>query len=277
MRPAALLVVGLMACAAQAQQRNIGLPDLRSGGTYMGADLKTMQADDFANPGMLWVEKGEKLWHAPASSATPGAAASVAPAAVPGTAAGPKTCVTCHSDAKTSMKGVAARYPVFDAKTRQLLNLEGRINQCRSQRQDAVALAYESEDLLALTAYVAHQSRGMPLNVSVAAAAQPHFESGRAQYQRRIGQMNLACMHCHEWNAGKRLLAEPISQGQGNAYPAYRLEWQAAGSLHRRLRACYFGVRAEMPQPGSQELLDLELFLGWRAQGLAVETPGVRR
>ena len=224
----------------------------------MGADLRTMQADDFANPGMLWVEKGEKLWNARAGAKE-------------------QACATCHQDAGTSMRGAAARYPVIDAQSKQLLNLEGRINQCRSQRQGAAALPYESEELLALTAYVAHQSRGMPVKVSIAAAAQPHFERGRTLYQTRIGQMNLACMHCHEWNAGKRLLAETISQGHGNAYPAYRLEWQSAGSLHRRLRACYFGVRAEMPPPGAQELLDLELFLAWRAQGLAVETPGVRR
>ena len=224
----------------------------------MGADLRTMQADDFANPGMLWVEKGEKLWDAKAGAKE-------------------QACATCHQDAKASMKGVAARHPVFDNRAGKLLNLEGRVNQCRTQRQGAAALAYESDELLALTSYVAHQSRGMPVNVSIAGAAQPHFEQGRAQYVRRVGQMNLACMHCHEWNAGKRLLAESISQGHGNAYPVYRLEWQSVGSLHRRLRACYFGVRAEMPPPGAQELLDLELFLGWRAQGLTVETPGVRR
>jgi sulfur-oxidizing protein SoxA len=28
---------------------------------------------------------------------------------------------------------------------------------------------------------------------------------------------------------------------------------------------------------GSPEYLDLELYLAWRAQGLPVETPGVRR
>jgi sulfur-oxidizing protein SoxA len=49
------------------------------------------------------------------------------------------------------------------------------------------------------------------------------------------------------------------------------------GSLHRRLRACYFGVRAGMPAFGADELLDLELFLAVRASGLQVETPGVRR
>lgn len=254
----AVVAVTLFSSGAAAQARSIALPDLRAGSTYMGADLRAMQADDFANPGMLWVEKGAKLWNTQAGAQG-------------------QACATCHQDASTSMKGAAARYPAFDTKAGKLLNLEARVNQCRTQRQGAAALPYESEELLALTAYLAHQSRGMPVNVSIAGAAQPHFEQGRAQFQRRIGQMNLACMHCHEWNAGKRLLAEPISQGHGNAYPAYRLEWQSAGSLQRRLRACYFGVRAEMPQAGSQELLDLELFLGWRAQGLAVETPGVRR
>jgi len=89
--------------------------------------------------------------------------------------------------------------------------------------------------------------------------------------------MNLACAHCHDRNWGRQLLAETISQGHGNAYPAYRLEWQSAGSLQRRMRACYFGLRAEMPPYGAQELLDLELYLAWRASGLPVETPGVRR
>jgi sulfur-oxidizing protein SoxA len=89
--------------------------------------------------------------------------------------------------------------------------------------------------------------------------------------------MNLACTHCHDRNWGQKLAAETISQGHGNAYPAYRLEWQSVGSLQRRIRACYFGVRAEIPDYGAQELLELELYLAWRGNGLPVETPGVRR
>ena len=117
----------------------------------------------------------------------------------------------------------------------------------------------------------------MPVKVTIDWQNQSNFERGRQLYSRRIGQMNLACTHCHDRNWGKRLLAETISQGHGTAYPAYRLEWQSVGSLQRRIRACYFGVRAEMPDYGAPELLDLELFLAWRAGGLAVETPGVRR
>jgi sulfur-oxidizing protein SoxA len=93
----------------------------------------------------------------------------------------------------------------------------------------------------------------------------------------RFGQMNLACTHCHDRKAGQTLLTEKISQGQPTAWPAYRLDWQGAGTLERRLRACFLGVRAEMPAYRSEDLTALQLFLAWRAQGLALEAPGVRR
>jgi L-cysteine S-thiosulfotransferase len=246
----------LLAASVQAAELQ-RLPP-KSGLSYSGADVRAMQADDFANPGMLWVTRGEKLWSTPAGRSE-------------------KSCASCHREAPASMKGVAARYPRFDDMARGLLNLEGRINRCREGKQQAELLRYESEELLALTAYVAHQSRGMPVKVEIDAASRTHYERGRETYYRRQGQMNLACTHCHERNAGRKLLADTISEGHGNAYPIYRLEWQSAGSLHRRLRACYFGVRAEQPAAGSAELLDLELYLAWRANGLAVETPGVRR
>jgi sulfur-oxidizing protein SoxA len=239
-----------------AQQPTTAKP--KSGIEFSSADIRAMQADDFANPGMLWVARGEKLWNAPAGRSN-------------------KSCASCHQDAQSNMKGVAARYPRVDAATGKATNLEGRINTCRERHQAADPLQYESEELLALTAYVAHQSRGMPVAVVADAANRPHLERGRDIYYRRQGQMNLACTHCHEQNAGRKLLAETLSEGHGNAYPAYRLEWQGTGSLHRRLRACYSGVRAGVPAFGSDELLDLELYLARRAAGLTVETPGVRR
>lgn len=253
------LVVATLALAADRSvpDRPIPREQLRSGISYAGADVRALQADDFANPGMLWVARGEKLWRDPAPAG--------------------KSCASCHDDARSSMKGVATRYPRIDAAARGLVNLEGRINQCRTTQQNAAPHAPESDELLALTAYVAHQSRGLPVTVTIDNANRAHFERGREFYHRRMGQMNLACTHCHDRNAGRTLLAETISQGHGNAYPIYRLEWQKAGSLHRRFRSCLFGIRAEMLPYGAAEYLDLELFLAWRANGLAVETPGVRR
>ena len=67
-----------------------------------------------------------------------------------------------------------------------------------------------------------------------------------------------------------------IPQGHPTGYPIYRLEWQALGSLQRRLRNCMIGVRAEPYPFDSPEQVELELYLMWRARGLPLETPGVR-
>jgi sulfur-oxidizing protein SoxA len=149
--------------------------------------------------------------------------------------------------------------------------------QCRERRQQAEPLRYESDELLALTAYVAMQSRGMPVNVSIDWQNRGHFEAGRAMFYRRLGQLNLSCAQCHQDNWGKKLGPETISQGHGNVYPIYRLEWQTVGSLHRKFRSCLSAVRAEMLPYGAPEYLDLELFMAWRSGGLPIETPGVRR
>lgn len=255
---AALLCAEPLTAAAQPPVRPIAPDQLRSGASFNSADLQAQQADDFANPGMLWVDQGAGLW-------------SRAPAA------GSPSCASCHGDAKQSMRGVAARLPKADPASGGLLNLQGAINACRTRRQGQPALGYESQPLLALAAYVGHQSRGQPIAVDIGGAAAPWFERGRALYHQRLGQMNLACTHCHDQLWGRRLLAETISQGQPNAYPIYRHEWQGMGTLHRRLRACLFGVRAEMLPQGADEYLALELYLAWRGQGLPIETPGVRR
>jgi L-cysteine S-thiosulfotransferase len=235
LRIAFLLLV--LAAPAVADER-------RSGYDYMRAETRAMQDDDLANPGMLAVLEGEALWHR-------------------------YGCTQCHTD----MKGVAARYPALDAR-KGLLNLEQRINLCRTERLQAPALAYESRELLALTAYVGHQSRGLP--VTPDEQARPYAQAGKAMFYRRQGQVNLACASCHEHNPGKRLGGSTIPQAHPTGYPLYRLEWQGVGSLQRRLRNCLTGIRAEAPPYGAAELVELELFLMWRASGMKLETPAVR-
>ena len=232
--------------------------DKRSGYYFQSRETQAMQDDDPANPGFLWVLEGEALWRRAAGAAG-------------------MSCASCHRDAAASMKGVAARYPAFDAGAGRVVNIEQRINRCRADRQQAPPFAYESRDLLALTAYVAYQSRGTPVRVAIDGPARPFFEAGREFFSTRLGQLNLACKHCHEDSWGRQLRGDRLSQGYGNAYPIYRLEWQTLGSLQRRLRNCNIGVRAEPYPYGAQEYVNLELYLAWRAQGLPIETPGVRR
>jgi sulfur-oxidizing protein SoxA len=133
--------------------------------------------------------------------------------------------------------------------------------------------------MLGITAYVASASRGLPMDVHIDERSMNHFLQGRSLYYKRMGQINLACTHCHEQNWGSKLQGETISQGHVNNYPVYRLEWQRMGSLHRRIRACLSGVRAYMFELGSEQMLDLELFLSWRSSDpkILIESPGVRR
>ena len=151
-----------------------------------------------------------------------------------------------------------------------------RINQCRTERQSASALAPESDALLGITAYVALQSRGLPVHVEAGGPAAPFVAAGERFFRMRQGQLNLSCAQCHDDRAGRRLGGALIPEGHANSYPQYRLEWQTMGSFARRLRACLAGVRAEPLAPDAPETVALELYLAVRADGLPVETPAVR-
>jgi len=85
------LALASLGASAQSAHRGIALADLKSGTTFMSADLRSLQADDGLNPASLWWLQGERLWQQ----------------------AGPNgpACASCHGDAATRMVGVAARYP----------------------------------------------------------------------------------------------------------------------------------------------------------------------
>lgn len=257
MRIIAVCIALLTAAASAALATEIPLSERRSGTSFMSADTRAMQDEDTANPGMLFVLDGEALWKRKAGGAD-------------------KACADCHNDARVSMKGVAAHYPAFEKALGRPVDLEARINLCRSNHQQASPFAYESRELLALSAYVARQSRGMPIEPGDDPELAPFVDKGHALFMQRQGQLNLACANCHDDNWDKKLAGSAITQAQPTGYPLYRLEWQSLGSLQRRLRACITGIRAQAYDYGSPELVELELYLMTRARGMPVETPAVR-
>ncbi len=255
-----LLIAGDIAAATDATE--IPQAQRRSGFSFMAPDTQAMQNDDTANPGMLWVLDGERLWHSKAGTDDKTLNA--------------KACADCHNDARASMRGVAARYPAFDQSLGRPVSLEQRVNLCRVRHQQATPLPYESRELLALTAFVAEQSRGMAIASDPDPRLVPFLASGRELFMHRRGQLNLACTNCHDDNWDKHLAGSAITQAQPTGYPLYRLEWQSLGSLERRLRNCMIGTRAQPYDYGAPELVELELYLMSRAQGMPVEAPAVR-
>jgi len=251
----AAIVLLTMTCLLRAGE--ISQRERRSGYSFMAPDTKAMQDDDTANPGMLWVMEGESIW-----------------AKKDGTSE--KACADCHGDARESMKGVAARYPAFDQMLGRPVDLEQRINLDRTRHQKAPPFAYESRELLALEAFIAEQSRSIPITASNDPQLVPFVAKGHELFMAREGQLNLSCANCHDDNWDKRLAGSAITQGQPTGYPIYRLEWQTVGSIERRMRGCITGVRAKPYDFGAPELVELELYLMSRARGMAMESPGVR-
>jgi sulfur-oxidizing protein SoxA len=253
----ALLAAGFALAAVTAAVAEIAPEARRSGDDFVSPEIRAMQNDETANPGMLWVLQGETLWARKAGAAA-------------------RSCQDCHGHAVASMKGVAARYPAFDAVLARPLDLELRINRCRTEHQRAEPLAWESEDLLALTAFIARQSRGLPIAVATGPELRPFLDLGKEVFHQREGQLNLSCSQCHDDNWGKRLAGSVIPQGHPTGYPVYRLEWQSLGSLQRRLRGCMTGVRAAPFDYAAPQAVALELYLMERARGMPMDAPAVR-
>jgi len=222
-----------------------------TGSTFITPGLKEMQGDDFANPGMLWVSAGQELWNK-----------------VQGRAG--KSCASCHGDI-ASMKGVL--YPKREADG-TLINLELRIERCRTEHMQAPALGYESDGLLALTTAIRNQSRGLQLSIPEDEEA---IGAGEKYFWTRRGRFNLACGNCHQQSVGKHIRDETISQGQINGFPTYRVRWETLGSAHRRFQACNESIGAQPEPLGSQTYIALEWFLSSRGRGLTIETPSVRQ
>ena len=258
---AVLLASGAWAgkkAAVSVQDKTNPLDELLSGYNFSTDATQAMQDDDFENPAFLWYQTGEDLW-----------------GKVDGEAK--KSCASCHGDPNTSMKGVGARYPAYFEPRKKLINLEQRINYCRTKLMKAKKWKWESNPLLSMTAFVKAFSRGVPVSVKIDGPAKPFFEKGKAFYYQRRGQHDMSCAHCHDLNSGKFIRADLISQGHSNGFPTYRLKWQKMGSLHRRFRGCNKNIRAKPYKAGSDEYTNLELFVAWRGNGLIVETPSVRR
>ncbi|WP_299364547.1 sulfur oxidation c-type cytochrome SoxA [uncultured Paracoccus sp.] len=245
-----VLAIGLGTPAAAAGDR-------QSGYEIMGPELRAMQDDEAANPGMLWVTEGAALWVAPEGAAN-------------------RSCASCHGDAAQSMAGVAARYPAWNEAGQGPIDLTGRIGLCRTRHQGAAALARDSRALVALAAFVTRQSDGLPIAPDPDPRLAATREKGKALFETRMGQLNLACADCHDDAAGGQLAAATIPQGHPTGYPQYRLQWEGMGGLHRRFENCMSGVRAEPFGAGSPEYIALEAFLMSRAAGLPVEAPAVR-
>lgn len=187
-----------------------------------------------------------------------------------------KSCQSCHNKPSFSMRSAGTRYPKYYKPWKKPMTLAQRINRCRTAYMRAKPWPEGARSLISMTTYVRHQSRRTPVRPQVDGRATPFFKRGELAFGTRIGQANMSCANCHQAYQGKRLGARTLSQGQSNGFPAYVLSGGSMSTLHQQFQRCNARVGAEPLPLGSEEYVNLELYLSWRGQGLPVETPAVR-
>jgi len=233
------------------------LPEVISGWHFRGTETRAMQADDFDNPGMIFVEDAMASWDTAEGEAG-------------------KSCASCHGDVEDSMKGVRAVYPKWNEEADEVRTLEMQVNACRTENMEAEPLKYTGTDMTSMVALISSVSRGMPVNVATDGPVAETWEQGKELYYTRTGQLELSCANCHEDNYGRMIRADHLSQGQINGFPVYRLKNTKLNAVHARFKGCVRDTRAETFSPGSPEFVALELYVASRGNGLSVEGPSIR-
>lgn len=173
------------------------------------------------------------------------------------------------------------RFPKFDSKTGEVVSLETDINNCRLSNGEP-AFKYGGEQLLALTAFMAYESRGKTITVIIPDSdprALVAYEKGKQFYYSKRGQLNLSCSDCHVTSVGQYVRADRLSASLGHPthFPVYRSKTGGMVSLHQRFSGCVRDVRAKPFALQSREFRDLEYFLTYMSNGLQVNGPGSRK
>lgn len=209
-------------------------------------------------PYQFVVEEGEALWN----SGLPDG----------------KTYADCFGPAGP---GIRNRFPRFDSASGEVETLELAINHCRRKhRQDE--FEFGGEQMLALTAYIAFESRGEAVNVVIPTddpRALAAYEDGKRFYYSKRGQLNFACSDCHVTSVGQYVRADRLSAGLGHPthFPAYRSKLGGMISLQKRFSGCVRDVRAKPFALQSREFRNLEYFLTYMSNGLEMNGPGSRK
>ncbi len=228
-----------------------------SGYEFVKPETRAMQDDDFSNPGLLTVDRGEELFNQKQKNSG-------------------KSCISCHGEAGRELNSKEiARYPVYSSKLNKIVTLQERISDCRSGITDK-HLVTNHPDLIALETFVRNRAFGEKVNVQTEGTVSEFLKKGEELYKTRYGLIDMSCYHCHTLYPGQMIRGQKISQGQGNGFPAYRLDTGGITNLNQRIRQCMTLLRAEPFAIDSDEIKLMGLYIMSRSNGLAIETPAVR-
>jgi len=192
------------------------------------------------------------------------------------------------------LKGAYARLPRYFKDADQVMDLETRLVHCMQTVQgrsaeDALQRVFGNEDrpseLEYLSAYVAGQSRGVPMSPGTSQPKEKQaLELGRMLFFHRAGPWDFSCASCHgEENKRIRMQDLPVLANPRDArpvvatWPAYRVSNSQFKTMQWRLNDCYRQMRMPEPIFASEATVALNLFLTATGKGEPYRGPGTKR
>ena len=239
------------------------------------AEYRKMLED--GNPAELFEMKGEELWKQKR---------------------GPKNATLEQCDLGKGpgvLKGAFVEMPRFFKDTGKVMDLETRLIHCMVTLQGfSEAELYkaapnigrgEGANLVAITTYVATQSKGMRVNLPHSTPQEKAmYEVGKRLFFQRGGPHDFSCASCHGED-GKRIRLQDLpnltkNPGDGigfAAWPAYRVSNAQMWTMQKRLNDCYRQQRFPEPKFGSDATIALGVYMGVNAKGAESIVPAIKR
>ena len=243
----------------QSRFPNVPFDEFANGIYAIDEDARTqwLEIEEFP-PYEFAIERGEALWQTPFSNSS--------------------TYADCYDG---PLGEIRAAYPKFDAARGEVVTLDLSINHCLVANGET-PLAYNSSEMIDLTAYLAWVARGQKIDVQVPddePGSLAAYEEGKRFYYSKRGQLNLACADCHVTSVGMYVRADHLSASLGHPthFPVYRSKLGRMISMHERFYGCVRDVRARPFDLQSPEYRNLEYFLAYMSNGLTINGPGARK
>jgi L-cysteine S-thiosulfotransferase len=216
--------------------------------------------DPTENPAMFALDRGKELFDKPG--------------------AGGKSCASCHRAPESSFKIWAARMPRFEPRLKRVLGVEEFITR-HARVTTGEELPMQGADNIALSVYLHNLANGETIQPDLSSTgARKAAQSGMALMQRKLGQLNMACIDCHtkerhafKWARGQYLVE---SRGTVAHFPTWRTSRGDIWDIRKRFQWCNVSVRANDLPPDAREYGEIEMALATINKGEKINSPGIR-
>ena len=254
------------------------------GGTFAQDDVggkeieryREMVKDPMANPGYLFVDRGQMLWQEKR---------------------GPKNASLEQCDlgqGPGQVEGAYATLPRYFTDADRVMDTEARLLWCMQVLQgfepkEVAKTAFSHpgrpSDMEALVAFIASKSNGMRFEAPVEHPKEKEaYAIGEALFYRRWGVMDFGCISCHG-REGQRIRLQGVTyydkaelaQAAMGSWPTYRVTQDTVRTMQNRMYDCFWQMR--LPDVGytSDVTIALITYLTKKAEGGEIKVPSIKR